>query len=181
MIGNWLKRKTQLAVVKSGREDLERFVSSLRGFTDEELGLLVANATIIRLRLIAAGEIPPEVLDSVSSAGDGASFVQLKIANLVRTFQKIDQLSDAAATMVWLHTIRALGIPEIRELGREMWAQLSRGFPHAENALDDIEAITQKELPAEAWEACTFVPDGLALPQMLAQRQGSASKVADRR
>jgi len=162
MIGNWLKRKVQLAVVKNAREDLERFVSSLRGATGEELGFLVANATIIRLRLLAAGEIPPRSLDSVSGPGDGISFVQLKISNLVRTFQKMNQLSDAAATMVWLHTIGALGTPEIRELGREMWDQLSRGFSHTESALDGIEALTQEELPAGAWQVYTFIPNSLA-------------------
>jgi len=158
MIGKWLRRKIELKTVEATRDDLQRFVWSLRGAADEELGTIVAVATMIRLRMEQAGSFPTNAL---SLPGYDARF-QLDLANLVRTFQKVDQLSDAAGAMVWLHTVRALGCPEARELGREMWVELQRGFAHVEDALDGIEALTQRAVPAEAWEEYAFVPADLA-------------------
>ena len=45
MIRNWLKRKVQIASANAAQEDLERFIASLRGASDEELGMLIATAT----------------------------------------------------------------------------------------------------------------------------------------
>jgi hypothetical protein len=81
---------------------------------------------------------------------------------MVREFQKIGQPSDAAGTMVWLHSMRALAFPEVRELGRDMWKELQRGFPYVSDALSAIEALTGNSLPTGADTACTFVPEALA-------------------
>ena len=48
MIGNWFKRKIQISPANAAREDLECFIASLRGASDEDLGMLIANATTIR-------------------------------------------------------------------------------------------------------------------------------------
>lgn len=58
MIGNWLKRKIQIASVRGAREDLERFNASLRSATDGQIGMVVAIATVIRLRLTVSGRLP---------------------------------------------------------------------------------------------------------------------------
>jgi hypothetical protein len=81
---------------------------------------------------------------------------------MIREFQKIGQPSDAAGTMVWLHSMRALAFPELRELGRDMWNELQRGFPYVSDALSAIEALTGNPLPAGTGTACTFVPEALA-------------------
>jgi len=41
----WLRRKSELAMVRAVDEDISRFLSMLKGASDEELGLLVALAT----------------------------------------------------------------------------------------------------------------------------------------
>lgn len=160
MIGNWLKRKIQLSSVKAAQEDLERFMLSLRGASNGELGMLIAIATIIRLRLTQSGSLPRYAL-ALPTLSDGTEMIQLHLANIVREFQKMGQPSDAAGAMIWLHSMRALAFPEVRYLGRQMWKELQRGFPYAPGALNDIEALTGKELPAEAWDACTFIPEDL--------------------
>ena len=40
----WLKRKTQLAMIRSMDEDIERFIISLRGADEERFGMVVAMA-----------------------------------------------------------------------------------------------------------------------------------------
>lgn len=161
MIGNWFKRKIQISSANAAKEDLERFVASLRGASDEELGMLIATATTIRVRLMQSGSLPVHAL-ALPTPGDGTARVQLHLANLVREFQKMGQPSDAAGAMIWLHSMRALAFPEVRHLGRQMWKELQRGFQNAPDALNDIEAITGKELPAESWVACNFIPEDLS-------------------
>jgi hypothetical protein len=160
MIGNWLKRKIQLASVRGAREDLERFNASLRGATDAEIGMVVGIATIIRLRLTISGRVPKDAF-TLPTPGDGSAELQLYLSGMVREFQKIGQPSDAAGTMVWLHSMRALAFPEVRELGRHMWKELQRGFPYVADALSSIEALTGKQLPAGVYMPCKFVPEDL--------------------
>jgi len=162
MILNWIKRRVQLAAVNGIRSDLERFVLSLRGQSPEELGMLVAIATVIRLNLRANGHLSDGVLGvgmPVSDADQAAT--QLRISRLVRQFQKMNQLSDAAGTMVWLHSLRAFNYPEVRLLGRQMWAELERGFPHVFDAFHFIENTTGQSLPPGALIASQFIPEGL--------------------
>jgi hypothetical protein len=43
--------------------------------------------------------------------------------------------------MVWLHSIRSSETPEIRVRGREMWAELERGIPHADDGADGFRLL----------------------------------------
>jgi hypothetical protein len=157
----WLQRRIQLAAIKGGRQDLERFVISLRGQSDEEIGTLVAIAAVIRMRLREAGHLPDEMLQITSVHEHEQAATQLHMSRLVRTFQAERQFSDAAGVMVWLHTLRSLSSPELRLLGRQMWQQLERGFLHALPALAQIEAVTGRDLPLGTLQACRFIPDSL--------------------
>jgi len=161
MIKNWLKRKVQIASANAAQEDLERFIASLRGASDEELGILIATATIIRVRLTQSGSLPVYAL-ALPTPGEGTVRIQLHLANVVREFQKMGQPSDAAGAMIWLHSMRALAFPEVRHLGRQMWKELQRGFQNAPDALNDIAAITGKALPGEAWDSYDFIPQDLS-------------------
>jgi hypothetical protein len=159
MFRRWLKRRIQLAAIKGGREDLERFVESLRGLNGEEIGAIVATAAVIRMHLRQAGYLPDEVLQVTDSPEQSA--VQLKISRLVRSFRADKNFIDATGAMVWLHTLRALSMPELRMSGRQMWEQLERGFAHSVHGVQEIEAITGRTSPLGALGACTFIPDGL--------------------
>ena len=158
MLGSWLKRRVQLAAVKSGREDLERFVESLRGQSDFELGMLVAHAAVIRVSLREFGRLSDEALFVTADPEQAA--IQLHVAGMVRTFQADKAFAAAAATLVWLHTLRALSTPELRSLGRKMWGQLRRGIPLAPAALEGLEK-TGSPLPLGSLVACAFIPPDL--------------------
>ncbi|MAI91284.1 MAG: hypothetical protein CBB65_12640 [Hyphomonadaceae bacterium TMED5] len=46
-------------------------------------------------------------------------------------FQRHGKPHLAAGCRVWHMTARAFSQPELRILGREMWTELRKGFPHA--------------------------------------------------
>jgi hypothetical protein len=99
MLGSWVKRKIQRAGVRGAREDLESFVESLHGQSNEELGMVVAIAAILRTELQARGHLPDET--------------QLEMSRLVRRFQAQNRFQEALGAMVWLHTLRSLSAPEL--------------------------------------------------------------------
>ena len=84
----------------------------------------------------------------------------LRLVSLIKQFQKMGQPSDALGVWVWLHSVRALNVPEIRIFGRQMWKELVRGFPFALQALQqmrDTGAILPNGIE---WEL-SFIPHGL--------------------
>lgn len=164
MLG-WLKKKVENSSADAMKNDVVRFTASLRGADDHELAHMVVISAIIRLNLLRMGKIPPAALD-LSIPRDRELDIECNVASItlasaVKQFQKMDQLSDACGAMIWLHSIRALNVPEIRIHGREMWAELSRGHPYVADAVYDLQALMQKEMPEDIKYEARFVPNGL--------------------
>ncbi|MGV7219588.1 hypothetical protein [Bradyrhizobium sp. UFLA05-112] len=81
--------------------------------------------------------------------------------NFSRTVQKLQGSGDfaaAAGLIVWVHSLRAMTDPLLREDGRAMWRELARGFPHVMRTTAELEAATGKRVKIEGWQ--TF-PEGL--------------------
>ena len=162
MFGSWRKRRAQLNAVRDATADLERFVLSLKGQSADELGMLVAIAAVIRMNMRQEGRLPDEALGvGVPLSDDQQDAIQANMSRLTREWQKMNQPTDAAGGMVWLHSLRASRYPEVRLLGRQMWGELQRGFPTAFQAFDFIEKATQKPLPLGCLQASQFIPVGL--------------------
>lgn len=162
MIRRWIARRIQRAAVRSGTEDLQRFVTALQGQSHEELAMLVATATVLRINFRSGGYLPDNAVGVGLPLNDEEfALVQFKFSRLVRSFQKEKMFADAAGASVWLHTLRAFAYPELRLLGRKMWKELERGFPFVLIMLDDIEEMKGIRLPEEARYSYEFIPPGL--------------------
>jgi hypothetical protein len=155
---DWLQRRVELRALRNGRTGLEYFVTTLLDEPDEEVALLVAMAAAVRLRLREAGHLPDDVLHIDPHREYEQATVQLRIARLVRSHQRRSEYLEAAAAMVWVHTLRALAKPELHELAVGMWQQLERGIPQAAAALGRIETATHQLLPAGTLQACEYIP-----------------------
>jgi len=64
----WLKRKLQLKAVELQRQDIQRFLALLKGMTDHKMGMVVAVATGIRLRMEEHGHDIEAEMEAVNSA-----------------------------------------------------------------------------------------------------------------
>jgi hypothetical protein len=136
MLGGWLRRKTEPATIKGAREELERFVESLRAMSDEEIGAVVGMAALVRTALRQSGLLPGESITVTPDSKQATT--QLAVLELIQSHQTEQRHAEAVGAMVWLHSLRALSIPEVRLLGRQMWGQLERGQPHALAALQNM-------------------------------------------
>lgn len=158
----WLGRKVEIAGIQAASTDLDRFIAGLRGASDAEVGFMVAMATLLRLRMQEAGELPRFALDlSLPRDQKQADLLQWKLNRTVNGFQKLGQPTDAAASMVWLHSVRALNMPELRSQGRTMWSQLTRGFPTSVESAQEICQLMGLGLPERISSEVTFIPVGL--------------------
>jgi len=162
MLG-WLKRRAELASLRSATEDLDRFLAGLQGATSEEMGMLVAIAAVLRANF-REESILPDCLLGIGSPPTPEEEIAavIQLPKWIKLFQRERQPSDAAGAMVWLHSFRTIVLyPELRNKGREMWRELERGFVHAPEALREIERQTGKRMPPEAFDTLDFVPPPL--------------------
>ncbi|MFG6565911.1 hypothetical protein ACGYLI_16975 [Sulfitobacter sp. 1A13421] len=161
MVFRWIRKKALSATSSLQESEIKDQIQLLKGMSDEEIGFIVAGSTILRLNYIAEGTIPPEALDLSLERDDlEVDMVPVKLISFIREFQKMDQPIDAAFTMPWLHSTRALSNHDIRVFGREMWAEMSRGFPYARMKLNEIEEMSFKTREISD-EDLTFIPIGL--------------------
>ncbi|WP_434703123.1 hypothetical protein J3P85_19560 [Pseudomonas sp. Z1-12] len=109
---------------------MSSFTAQLRQMDADEIGMVVALATDARNRLEEAGFILSDPIGAHTLKPETPAALHGMILNL----QAEGRLQEAAAIMVWLHTARVGARLELRPLAREIWRQLERGFPHAQEA-----------------------------------------------
>jgi len=161
-MANWLLGLMQGPAQKSAAKEVTRFIAGLRKTPDRDLGVIVGIAAVIRINMEIHGVIPERIFqtDTLPSAQE-LGVMQMRINEAARQFTKMGQAADATGAMVWSYSLRCLNITELRPLGREMWGELKRGFPHAEEALDEGQERVGKPFEARVWEEWAMIPLGL--------------------
>ena len=175
----WLKKKIENASTDAMANDLQRFIRSLQGADDKEIATMLVVANIVRLNLLQMGKIPEAALD-LSIYRDKDTEMQcdmctIGVNSIIKQFQSLNQPSDALGAMIWLHSVRALNVPELRILGKSMWAELSRGFPYLEDAVQQMRDVIGTRVPPNIDDEVSFVPNGLE-PQDRPTKQAAALK-----
>jgi len=161
MLKDWLLGKIWTQALGAGAKEIEKFIAGLEALKDEEIGDMVAIATVIRVNfethgVIVEGVFTDDPLPSVEVLGG----YQLEINRISRQFRKMGLAADSAAAMVWSYTLRCLNVHELRPLGNRMWSELRRGFPYVEEALKKGEAEKGETFPARVWDEWNLTPTG---------------------
>ncbi|HKK14670.1 MAG TPA: hypothetical protein VKA14_08420 [Gammaproteobacteria bacterium] len=151
----WLTRKLAHWTAGRQRGELEAFVVRLRSMDDRRVGLVVARATDFRHHLESQGHI---VSDPIIYLAYNPRF-PMALSRMILGLQGDARMQDATALMVWVHTLRAARSLELRDLGRQMWRELSRGFPYVETAAEHFGELTGGRLDIAS---ATEFPRGLA-------------------
>ncbi len=159
MLKDWYLDKVRTRALESSTKEVKTFVDGLKAMSDEDIGTVIAVATVIRINFESVGVIPDDVfgdgpLPTVETLGG----CQLAINRLVRKFKKMGLATDAMGAMIWSYTMRCLNVPELRDLGLQMWAELQRGFPHVAKALKKGEEEKGGPFPERVWIEWKFVP-----------------------
>ena len=162
MFKNWFRAGMEDRALKSGAKEVRRFIDGLRRTPDRDLGVIVGIAAVVRINMETHGVLPEGLFhrDPLPSARDLGLF-QVRINGIARQFTKAGQAADATGAMIWSYSLRCLNVVGLRPLGREMWGELARGFPHAAEALDEGEERIGAKFDARVWAEWDRVPLGL--------------------
>jgi hypothetical protein len=151
---NWFKRKIIEWSVRKQKRELEAWLSSLKSANAHEIGMLVVMATSFRHSL--ERELGINLLTPLALGED--PFLAVRINRVIKSLRSKGNKSLAAGGLVWLHTVRCGQAPEMRQLGRDLWRELRRGFPHVAGTIKDLNDM--KELHPSVEDA-NEIPTGL--------------------
>ena len=135
----WLKNKAQAKFVGIQKREVDDWIAKLRSLDSSEVATILAMAMHYRNTVLDEKEIDlmfPFVVITIDP-----SFA-LKVNHDVQKLQREKLFSMASGAIVWLFTLRAALSPELRESGRQIWAQLERVFPKVEEAAHGFYAVT---------------------------------------
>ena len=155
----WFANRFDKWAERKQREELTAFVENLRASDSGELSAIVAMATHVRHGLEAEGHL---VTDPIIYCSTNLYFPFL-LSRTIGQLQKESKLQVAVGFMVWLHTARAGVRLELRQLGRDMWRELARGFGNVEETAADLSMLTGQHLNVEGATEFPkgFTPDPL--------------------
>jgi len=131
--------------INEQRKEIDSFVEILKSLDGAELGHIVALATDIRHRLELEGHI---IIDPIIYLKTNPKFT-VTLIHVYQELQKHNKMQEASGVMVWVHTFRAAAILELRGLGRSVWRELERGFPHIDSSADGYYMLTNIKLDIE--------------------------------
>ena len=162
MIFDWLKKAFDNKARNSSLREVTGFIDGLRSMTDEDMGVVIAVATVIRVSMEEEGFLPKGLFKEPKMPSSSAfGRHQMDLNKLVLQFNKLGQPTDGVGALVISYSLRCLNVPDLRECGRDMWEVLARGFPHAERALRDGEEAKGEPFPKQVWREWRTIPMGL--------------------
>lgn len=114
------------------RRDLERFLVNLIGLNGLEAGMVAFNAALARNMVeknaAGLGFSPGASLlhprEFVEHASDNAARLEF----MLREVRGKEQMAFVAGLMPWVHTVRAVRNPAMRDMAVQMWREIARGF-----------------------------------------------------
>lgn len=124
MIFKWLVSKA--TDVQQG--EASRLLTSLRGADNELIDLVSAQT------MYWANFYRKQGLDLYNMADWILSdtMFPVKVVAIIKDLQKQGSPTSTVGLQIWLHSARALITPELRLVGRELWAELVKAGPEAE-------------------------------------------------
>ena len=133
----WKKRLTR---------SFDTYIPGLKGMDDEEIGFLLDQASHIKSSsLMLLKEDDPSILfwNDPLMIKEKDALERLEFWHkwmLGWSREGVQGNSKVSSMMVFFHSLGAMTIVELRVRGKEMWKELSRGFPHcgAFNPKEDI-------------------------------------------
>ncbi len=162
MIKDWLFGKVKSRALVVGGREVEKFIDSLQAMEDRDVGTVLAIAAVIRINFETYAIIPDDLFfENTLPSVEVMGLCQIKINKVARKFTRMGRPVDYMGAMVWSYSLRCLNVPELRPLGRRMWSELKRGFPHVEETLKEGEAEKGEPFPGRVWEEWKAIPVGL--------------------
>ena len=162
MVFDWLLNKAVKHSAENKVKELQSYLKILKDIPNFDRGFIVVLATVIRLQMQEEGMMPCNLFDGPAGVKNDNSYeranVALKLSQTVEYLQGENRAQDAAATMIWAHSVRGLVTPEMVPLVKEMWSELSKGFVYTNDGIATFEELKGDSLSIADDNEFNFVP-----------------------
>lgn len=133
----WLKDKARAAIAFIHRREMEGWVRKLRALDATEVAYILAIA--MHYRNSAMQRVGVDLMRPFDAIAQRPKLA-MQLNHDLQVLQKRQMPTLASGAIIWLFTVRAAREPGLRDLGREIWAQLARGFRDVEGAAASVGA-----------------------------------------
>jgi hypothetical protein len=151
----WFASKVMNWATAQQEKEILDFVQRVSAADSSELGLTVAMATTYR-HIVRRGSGIDLIHPALALLAD--PLICTRLNREIRELQRNKQFADAAPVIIWLHSMRASQDLKLRPHGRELWHQLSRGFPYVREVAENHMIIHGSTIELEGYNQ---IPDGL--------------------
>lgn len=143
------------ALIEAIAKEMDEYVEMLSALDGSEVAGLLAMAVHLRNGMLSDGVdlADPAAAEALKPG------LTLMIAEKVQKFRRMGEFARANGPLIWLFSLVASQDPRRRWGGRRLWKELMRGFPHLEEAKEDLE--TMLGIVADV-SGADQVPKGLA-------------------
>lgn len=120
------------------KKEITDYLEILKGMSSEELGLAVLSALTFRKNFLRKNNV--DLMDPLLVLNQNPDIV----INLCQAYEKVIEDNKpylGVPLAIWIHTLRSIENPIIRSIGRQVWNELSRGFPHCRSKRESYNTI----------------------------------------
>lgn len=131
----WMKRKAEHSKIEAARADMSLYLDSLRGMTSSEMATGKVLAAVVLLKLGEDATVLRGILDGDIQDPRTVETVMASLERTLRSAQKDKNLLVASGLILWIHSVRAVSLPPLRAMGRDVWREILRGEPNFNDAV----------------------------------------------
>jgi hypothetical protein len=162
-------KRTKRLPAEVAADELNQFLERLRGIEERNLGFVARQVAHVAFQCHRNGICLHEPEKALKTAPSILWTLEEQVIQLKKRGRQV----EVPGTMVWVHTLRAVNIPEIRGLAVEMWTYIERSFNYAL----DPHLITKESMTGSSLDVRIFflrVPDGFERLEARCQRMSSS-------
>lgn len=141
LAGQSIEGKVVEKSIAVARMNLNEYLRILKSSNDEEVGLALSLATSYAYHFKIERGIDLYHPASALSRDPG---LPLEFSNLANRSKAVGEMHVSATLLVWVHTLRAFTMPQLRPQIIQMWSELRRGVNHVESYRLLVEQTTNK-------------------------------------
>jgi len=135
----WLRAKAHASLVRIQGREMMDWIRRLQSQDGDEVAAILAMAMHYRNSMLS--ELKMDLMYPFAAIQKD-HFLADRLNQDLQEVQQEKLFSLGSAIIVWLFTIRAAQEPVLRSLGRDLWRQLARGFPHVHEAAASLGQIS---------------------------------------
>jgi hypothetical protein len=147
---NWIKKKSLEWSVKTFTKDIEDFLAQTKQIPDRDLPVVLISAAVTRLNLTKNGIFPKDLFENTQNYSlEDRSYIISHLISASKNCLKKGQNLNYIGFAIWIHSLRGIDVPEIRDYVLMMWRILSKGLPYIDEISNPSELFNIDNLPTE--------------------------------